>query len=157
MTDPEEPDTALVEEIHENGVVKPDGDSEESTPDTNPPGPARKTYVKKYPKPDDTQLKRECEALSSQIEQHKSKIEEIKQLIGSKSESRRSGGGAQQQVRAKLADLRQQFQAELVRAYHIGEQSSALVTTGWGSVKIIAAICCFKEVYKEYLAAGISA
>lgn len=129
MVDSEEPDTALAEEVQENGVVKPEGDSEESTPDTNPPGPARKTFVKKYPKPDDTQLKRECEALSSQIEQHKSKIEEIKQLIGSKSESRRSGGGAQQQVRAKLADLRQQFQAELVRVSHIENQIRALIST----------------------------
>lgn len=116
MAASEEPESASVEDVHANGVEKPEGEVEETTPETAPAARGKKVFVKKYPKPDDSQLKRECEALSAQIEQHKAKIEDIKQLIGTKSESRRSGSGAQQQVRNKLNDLRQQFQAELVRA-----------------------------------------
>jgi hypothetical protein len=115
MAAPEEPEQDLVKEIEANGAEKADGEAGNPGEETAPAVRGKKPYLKKYPKPDDTQLKRECEALSAQIEHHKSRIEEIKQLIGSKSETRRSGSGAQQQVRTKLAELRQQFQAELVR------------------------------------------
>jgi hypothetical protein len=116
MVAPEETEPVAAGEVEEvEGEATDEANAGAVSAEAEPAVPEKRPYVKKYAKPDDAQLKRECEALNTEIEQHKMKVAEIRDLLGSKSESRRSGSGAQQQVRNKLMELRTQFQGELVR------------------------------------------
>lgn len=74
---------------------------------------APRERVKRLPRPDDAELKAQTGSLNDKIQQAKARVEEIKDLINSKSGNR--GGSAEQQaVKGKLSDLRNQFQQELV-------------------------------------------
>ena len=103
-----EPEVPVEEPVEEAAAAEGAAEEDQATSSSAP-----KERVKRLPRPDDAELKAQTGSLNDKIQQAKARVEEIKELINSKSGNR--GGSAEQQaVKGKLSDLRNQFQQELV-------------------------------------------
>jgi len=98
------------EEKKEVAVAKP------SAAEVDASSAAKPSALKKVPKPDEAALKAACDVHGAKIEKNKKRLEQIKQALAARAEAKKTGGSpAMQKARAKLAELREQFKAELVR------------------------------------------
>ena len=79
-----------------------------------PPTTSLKERIKRPAKPEETELKLQTGSLNDEIQKAKSRIEQIKEEIASKTSNRQKGSDEQQRVKSALSELRGQFQSELV-------------------------------------------
>ena len=91
------------------GETQTPGDEQHADSSTALP----KERVKRLPRPDDAELKAQTGSLNDKIQQAKARVEEIKGAIAGKQGGR--GSPEQAAVKARLSDLRNSFQQELVR------------------------------------------
>ena len=126
-----EPEVPVEEAVEEAATAEGAAEEDPATSSSVP-----KERVKRLPRPDDAELKAQTGSLNDKIQQAKARVEEIKELINSKSGNR--GGSAEQQaVKGKLSDLRNQFQQELV-SHELSAHAAPRTT--FASVHV--AICC---------------
>ena len=77
--------------------------------------PAKRVFVKRLPKPDQSLVKAEVEKLKDQISQNQQRQDKIRDELEKRRNSRTSSP-EQQNIKNRLMELRSQFQALLVRS-----------------------------------------